>query len=239
MKNLTIYRHLAIVVIFTLSLLPVCSQERKVMNKPYIDQRQFHYGFLVGLHLQDLEFENNGYIDENGNQWFADVLDYDPGFSVGILGEFKLHKHFAFRVIPSMHFGNKTATFKNAKNGERQMQQIKSTYISVPLDIKFSAERFNNYRPYIMAGVSPALDLTVKKGKNLLLNKFDCFLEVGAGCDFYLPFFKFIPEVKFCYGLTNILNLKRTDLTDKAMQNFSKSVNNATSKMIVFTFYFE
>lgn len=45
-----------------------CAQPRKVMNRPYIDQRPFHYGFHAGLHVQDIEFENNGYIDANGNQ---------------------------------------------------------------------------------------------------------------------------------------------------------------------------
>ena len=62
----------------------VMAQPRKVMNRPYIDQRPFHYGFLAGLHAQDIEFTNNGYIDENGNQWFADVPNYDLGFTVGI-----------------------------------------------------------------------------------------------------------------------------------------------------------
>ena len=41
----------------------VMAQPRKVMNRPYIDQRPFHYGFLAGLHAQDIEFTNNGYID--------------------------------------------------------------------------------------------------------------------------------------------------------------------------------
>lgn len=65
----------------------VHAQQRKVMNRPYIDQRKFHYGFLAGLHLQDIELEQNGYTDGNGNQWWAETPNYEPGFSVGILGE--------------------------------------------------------------------------------------------------------------------------------------------------------
>ena len=169
-----------------------CAQPRKVMNRPYIDQRPFHYGFHAGLHVQDIEFENNGYIDANGNQWFADVPNYDPGFSVGILGELKLHNNIALRVIPSMHFGEKNTWFYNQTTGEHQIQNMKSTYISIPIDLKFTAERFNNYRPYVMCGVNPMYDLTVKKQRNLLLRPFDCFIEVGLGCDFYLPYFKCI-----------------------------------------------
>jgi len=213
------------------------------MNRPYIDSRPYHYGFLFGLNMMDLEFENNGYTDADGNQWFAEVPHYDPGFSVGILGELRLNKYLAGRLVPTMHFGTKTVMFRNFSTNpdvkHTDSQQIRTAYISFPVDLKFSAERFNNFRPYMMAGINPVLDLTVKKNKNLLLKKFDCFLEVGMGCDFYFPFFKFIPEIKFCYGLSNVINKNRSDLTDSSLGIFTQSVDAATSKMIVVSFYFE
>lgn len=215
------------------------AQTRKVMNRPYIDQRKIHYGFMAGFHMQDIEFQNNGFIDDNGNQWFTDIANYDPGFSVGILGELMINSHVALRAIPTMHFGTKNVTFRNQLDGEQRHQTMKSTYVSLPIDIKFAAERFNNYRPYIMCGVNPMLDLTIKKQKELLLKRFDCYLEVGLGCDFYLPFFKFIPEIKFCYGLMNIIEKDRSDLTDKTNIVFTNSVDSGRSKMIVVSFYFE
>ena len=241
MKAMRYYIVLYIVTLFSMfGYAPVVqAQTRKVMNRPYIDQRRFHYGFLAGVQLQDIELEQNGYMDENGNQWFAEVPNYEPGFSVGILGEFYLTKHLALRVIPSMHFGTKKVTFRNDLDGERQYQNIKSTYFSVPINVKFAAERFNNYRPYIVAGVDPMLDLTVKKQKQYLLKNTDCYLEVGMGCDFYLPFFKFIPEIKFLWGLSNVINKDRSDITDETQMIFTQSVNRAKSKMIVLTFYFE
>lgn len=215
------------------------AQKRKVMNRPYIDQRRFHYGFLAGFHLQDLELQQNGYRDEQGNQWFAETPNYEPGFSVGILGELYLTQHIALRAIPTMHFGTKNITFRNTLNGELDHQSIKSTYISIPVDVKFAAERFNNYRPYVMVGVNPMLDLTVKQQKQILLNRFDCYLEAGIGCDFYSKWFKFIPEVKFCYGLANIIRKDRSNLSDPSMQIFTEGIDKGRSKMIVFTFYFE
>lgn len=228
-----------LIVLLTMGLGTIQAQQRKVMNRPYIDQRRFHYGFLAGIHMQDLELKQNGYTDAAGNQWFTEVPNFEPGFSVGILGELFLTKHLALRLIPTMHFGTKNVTFRNAKNNERQYQSIKSTYISLPLDLKFSAERFNNYRPYAMIGVNPMVDLTVKKQKQLLLKRFDCYLEVGFGCDFYSPWFKFIPEVKFCYGLMNIIDKDRSDVTDNSQLIFTQSVDKGRSKMIVLTFYFE
>ncbi|MBQ7157403.1 MAG: PorT family protein [Bacteroidaceae bacterium] len=215
------------------------AQTRKVMNRPYIDQRRFHYGFLIGVHMQDVEFEHNGFTDENGNQWFVDVPNYEPGFSVGILGEMYLTRHLALRLIPTMHFGTKNMTFRNNGKADRGYMNAKSTYISLPLDLKFSAERFNNYRPYLMAGINPAFDLTVKRQREILFKSFDCFIEAGIGCDFYAPWFKCIPEIKFCYGLRNVVNKNRSDLTDQNMLIYTNSVNGGHSKMIVLTLYFE
>lgn len=83
------------------------AQKRKVMNRPYVDQRKFHYGFLAGMHLQDIELEQNGFVNEVGDQWFAETPNYEPGFSVGILGEFYLTKHLGLRIIPTMHLHQK------------------------------------------------------------------------------------------------------------------------------------
>jgi hypothetical protein len=64
-------------------------------------------------------------------------------------------------------------------------------------------------------------------------------VELGIGCDFYMPFFKFIPELKFCFSLIDILDKNRDDLLDKNMLKFTESVDKAVAKMIVLSFYFE
>ena len=227
------------------ALMPQCafSQERKVQNRPYIDMRRWHYGFLFGLHVQDLEFVNNGYIHAPEGaaeeRWYADVAAYTPGFSVGVLGELRLTEQLALRVVPTMHFGDKMVYFREQQSGVVEKQNIKSTYLSVPVDVKYAAQRFNNYRPYVMAGVAPMLDLTVKKQKALLTRRFDLAFEVGFGCDFYLPFFKLIPELKFCFGLTDLLVKDRSDLIDKNLLKYTQSLDGAASRMVVLTLYFE
>ena len=215
------------------------AQERKVQNKPYIDYRRLHYGFFAGVHVQDMEFVNNGFVTENGESWCADIAQYNPGFSVGVLADLRLGNHFSLRALPTMHFGQNNIVFREQNSGEVSRQQGKTTYIALPLHLKFSAERFNNYRPYITAGVSPMLNLTVKKQKQLLLKKFDFMVEFGMGCDYYLPFFKLIPEVKFAFSLLDVLEKERKDLLDANYMKFTQSVDKVVSKMIVVSFYFE
>ena len=71
------------------------------------------------------------------------------------------------------------------------------------------------------------------------MKKFDCYIEVGMGCDFYLPFFKLIPELKFSFGLLDVLDKNRNQLTDKSKLIFTESVDRASSRMVTLSFYFE
>lgn len=219
------------------------AQERKIQNRPFLDDRVWHYGFLVGFNFQDLRLANNGtaYINQNGGveYWYADVSEYIPGFSVGVLGEVKANDWLSLRIIPTMHFGDKKVTFKEQRSGQIVEQYVKSTYLSVPIDFKVSAARFNNYRPYVVTGLAPTVDLTVKKGKELLVKRTDMLFEVGMGLDLYYPFFKMIPELKFCFGLNNILDNNRTDLNDASLLKYSDAIDKAQNGMIVLTLYFE
>ena len=91
-----------------------------------------------------------------------------------------------------------------------------------------------------MAGISPMLNLSSKDQDYTHLKRFDAMLEVGLGCDYYLPFFKLIPELKFCFSPFDSFDKKHVDeLTDGNKQAFARSIDRAASKMIVLTLYFE
>ena len=243
------YTFRAVIMLALLLLAPLSgagllhAQERKIQNRPFLDDRVWHYGFLVGFNIQDLRLANNGtaYVnqDHNVEYWYADVPEYTPGFSVGVLGELKANDWLSVRIIPTMHFGDKKVTFKEQRSGKIVEQYVKSTYLSVPLDLKISAARFNNYRPYVVTGLAPTVDLTVKKGKELLVKKTDVMFEIGMGLDLYYPFFKMIPELKFCFGLNNIIDNNRTDLKDASLLKYSDALDKAQNSMIVLTLYFE
>jgi len=248
MKRLT-----TLIIIVCCGMSTLAQTDRHVQHKPYIDLRPMHFGILVGMHMQDIEFTNVGphqMADEDGNmqeqEIYCDADRWSPGFSVGVLGELRLHENFTFRITPTMHFGAKHLTFINRKLPDEkglpttQTQDLKNTYVSIPLDIKFAAPRWNNHRPYIMAGVNPTINLTGGSQDIVCLKRVNTMLEVGMGCDFYLPFFKLIPELKFCFGIGNVLDKSHIDeLRDNSLKAYASSVSSAKSKMIVLTFYFE
>lgn len=219
-----------------------CGQDNdKILNRPYADMKRLHYGFSVGFHNQNLWLTHNGAVTENGEAWFSDVSDIAPGFCVNILGDLRLAEHFNLRVSPGMYFGSKTVTFKEHGSGDIERQTLKNSSVVVPVDLKMSASRYHNLRPYVTAGVMASFDVSKRKdGELLQLSNSDFFLTVGFGLDVYVPFFKFIPEVKFCFGLRNLLQKDRPDLAeDPEKLKFTQSLDKVTSNMVVFTFYFE
>ena len=117
---------------------------------------------------------------------------------------------------------------------------MKSAYISSAVDLIFAAPRFNNHRPYLMAGLNPMINLSGKSSDILKLKRYDMYAEIGVGCDFYLPFFKLRPELKFMYGISNALDKNHAkELRDKNMLKYTNSVKEAHTKMIALCFYFE
>ncbi|MDE6377171.1 MAG: PorT family protein [Duncaniella sp.] len=212
----------------------------RVLNRPYADMRRWHLGFSVGVHTQDISFTHNGLVTETGEEWYMEQPSFSPGFCVNGLVDLRLSSMFNLRFTPGMYFGNRDITMRDYTTGAEMKQNLKATYIVTPLDIKFSGLRYRQSRPYLTAGVMPAFNLTGSKGDWLRTKPTDMYLTCGFGCDFYLPYFKLIPEVKFCFGLSDVLDHERRDLEDEpGKMTITRSLKKAVSRMVVFTFYFE
>lgn len=212
----------------------------KVLNRPYADNRVWHLGFSVGMHFQDISFTGNGFVTDDGENWYIEQPAFQPGFCVNGLIDLRLNNYFNVRINPGLYFGNRDIKMLDQTYGHTERESLKSAFIVLPVDVKFSSVRYRNSRPYVSAGVMPAIDVAKKRADIIRLKNFDTYLTVGIGCDFYLPYFKLIPELKFCFGLSDVLQRDRPDLTDDPDKlKFTQSVKKAVSKMIVLTFYFE
>lgn len=228
-------------IIAALCIATSCVAQRRyvIQHKPYIDLRPMHFGIAVGMNLQDIEFETEAPIVCDADRW-------NTGFSVGVLADMRLSNTLNLRIVPTMHFGAKHLTLHKLDetdtygNPRTETQDLKNTYLSVPIDLKFSAQRWNNIRPYMLAGVNGMVNLTNKSQEIVQLQRTDLMLEVGLGCDLYLPFFKLAPELKFCYGLGNRIDKSHVaDIKDDYKKTYANSIKSGHTKMIVLTFYFE
>lgn len=210
-----------------------------LQNRPYADLKLLHFGFSVGVNVQDLEFTHNGFVGPRGETWGVEVPSFSPGISANVLADLRLHPHFNLRVSPGMFFGSKEVVMLSSQ-GEKLRQDIKSAYVVVPFDLKMSGERIGNTRPFAVTGVMATFDVGKKRSELLQFNTSDLYYTVGFGCDFYHPFFKFVPEIKFCFGLTDILRHERPDLKDNPdMMKITQSLGRVQSNMVLINFYFE
>lgn len=239
--------------ILLLVALSATAQRNVVQNRPYTDLRRLHFGVFFGTHLQDIELQNVGpqLITNDDGSTVEQVITcdqdrWDLGFNVGVLAELRLNSNLALRFAPGLYFGTRRLTFHNLTESQAdgspvtERQTMKSVYLSAATNLIFAAKRLNNTRPYVMAGLNPMLNMSGKDSDILRLKRGDVYLEAGLGCDFYLPMFKFRPELKFCYGLINTLDADHPSrLKDKNLLPYAQSVGKAHTKMIVLTLYFE
>lgn len=150
-----------------------------------------------------------------------------------------LNPYFNLRFTPTINFGDKKFVFKEQESGDEFRTSVRSSYLTFPLSVKYSAMRLNNFRPYLVGGIYTAFDLGRKRGNPMLLKGTDFGLEFGLGCNLYLPFFRLCPELKFSFGLLDLLEKDRSDLQGQETIKYSDALSKATSRMVTLTFNFE
>lgn len=228
---------LSIILVWQSGLL---NAQNKVQYLQYEDLRPYHFGFLIGLHAQDLIFHHSGTPDANGNRWYASIPSYTPGFSVGVIGDLRLADFISLRLTPTIHFGSKEVSLKSDAAGSTiEKASIRSNYIMIPFSIRYRGARSNNYRPYIMSGFSAGIDMGRDNREPLLLKPVNLYWEIGTGCDFYLPYFRLVPELKFCLGLGDVFLHNRSDQDGEAFSKYTNSFDKVTSRLLVFSLQFE
>lgn len=217
----------------------VHAQYRKPINQPFADQKMYHLGFSLGINGQDMILSHTGFLGENGEAWYAEIPSYSVGFSVGIIGDRYLNQYMNLRLAPSLHLGERRFVFKEQTSGEEYETSLRASYLTIPLHLKFSVPRIKNYRPYILAGAYTAIDIGTKKDDALYFKRMDYGLEFGLGCNFYFPLFKLCPELRFSFGLVDLVDKNREGIDDKNLMKYTQAISSGRSRMISLIFNFE
>ncbi|PLX08032.1 MAG: hypothetical protein C0598_12685 [Marinilabiliales bacterium] len=256
MKKSLVYR--VLILSFTILIgFSAYSQKRKVLNLPSYDQAPYHFGFILAANnmlftIKPVDnLQNIKWSGEQSPDIFADSLyvynvtsEGTPGFSIGILGNLRISKHFDLRFVPTLSFGERLINYGilSYKDGESTyievQKSITSTLVEFPLFIKYRSNRLNNFAAYVTGGAKYTLDLASQKKAEKNLNdvsvkiqKHDVLAEIGVGVDFYTNFFKFGTEIRMGYGLFNLIKKEGNLYTD--------SIDHLNSKIFLLSFTFE
>ena len=183
--------------------------KKRVINNENFDKPQLSWGYFLGMNNYDYNFD-----------YISDTYDIQTeksfGFNVGLIGNFRISDYFDIRFEPGLVMSNRNLVFNPAQFGETEFNQnqhlreIKSTYIHFPLLLKISSKRVNNFKPYVLAGVSTALNLSSKENNvddnslgQFRTKKNVFFYELGFGIDLYLEWFKFSPSIRGVFALSD------------------------------------
>lgn len=231
---------LTILSLFCLLAGTTLAQKQKIKNLPYYDQRLLHWGFSLGIDMPEITFTHTG--SEAGQGWWATCTQVNPSFIVGLMGDLAITEHLNLRVTPLLNFQERPTTFgRTLTDGSREevVQRLKTTYLELPVSLKISTRRINNYRPYLVAGAQVDIDMAHEKETPIVFGRMDLGLHIGMGCDFYLPFFKFAPELRFHMGLLDMIDHKREGLQDQTMMPFTEAIHSARNTGMSLIFWFE
>ncbi len=176
-----------------------------IINLENWDKQRVHWGYYLGMSYYDFKFE----YEEPGK----DILvDNGIGFNVGLIGNLRLTEHFDLRFEPGLTFNQRDLTFPGFTDEVDALREVKSTYLHFPLLVKFSALRTGNIRPFLIGGISTALNLSSNvnnkqdNSNNVFrMAKWTNFYEVGIGIDLYLEYFKFTPSLRGVFSFNDEL----------------------------------
>ncbi|MGM0650211.1 MAG: porin family protein [Bacteroidota bacterium] len=214
------------------------AQRRVPHNLPKLDNQPAHFGYSLGLNIMDFTLKPSAEFFTFDTVYAVENRPY-VGFNINMIANLRLMKYLDLRFNPGLNFGQRDLEYKLLENGvfSKHVMRIESTFLDFPFLLKYKAERYNNFRPFLVGGASVRYDLAAQKKidpddrPKIKLNPMDTYYEIGMGVDFFLEYFMFAVEVKGSFGMFNAVRYDNTEYT-----NYFEKLN---SKMLIISFHFE
>ena len=182
------------------------AQRERVDNLPTFDEKKLRYGFYLGVNQNDFKLNLKNSSIPNANI----TVEPTAGFNVGLIADVRLHKNLNLRLEPGLVSNSKNIYFNHLATKQDSVREIGSTYLHVPLLLKFSTDRYKNIRPYILGGVSYDYNFSSNEANQddnsagqFRMKTHNFMYEVGLGVDIYLYFFKFSPSIRGVFAINN------------------------------------
>ncbi len=190
--------------------------KEKILNdgnsgKGTLDNNLLSWGYFFGFNSYDFNF------DYKQNKKDIQVKK-GTGFNVGLIGNLRINKFADLRLEPGLYIVTRNILYDESYFDGLEFtdsdltREVKSTYIHIPLLLKLSTKRLNNFKPFIVVGLSTALNLSSNE-KNpddnssgtFRIKSNMVFYELGFGVDFYLYWFKFTPSIRGVFAINDEL----------------------------------
>ena len=179
--------------------------ENPVLNIANYDDFFLNWGYFLGFNQCDFKFEYKRDINEI-------YVNKTLGFNVGLIAEIRINKFLDLRFEPGLYYNARMLEFLVFTNKNDALRKVKSTYINFPILLKVSTKRIGNFKPFLVGGVSTAINLGSNEN-NIADNSAGVFrmkksifnYELGFGIDFYTEYFKFSPSIRGIFTISDEL----------------------------------
>jgi hypothetical protein len=205
-------KKLSLLILLVSISISASAQRQKLIAQSQYDYKKFHFGMAL-----DFGYYNLVNVYSENFLTHPDILaietDSDLGLGVSfILPDLRINNRLNFRHLLTVKTiqRNIKYTFNPDYDGPSEVtKNVESWFVESAFHLKYRADRINNSRIFVFFGPSLGIDMASEKDvvdENIFkLNKTNLAFEIGAGCDFYFEFFKFAPQIKYAYGVTNLI----------------------------------
>jgi len=209
------------------------AQLRQAVNQEDHDDKRVRFGINVGVNRSHFAFTHHPSFMQQAPLDSITVIESvnSTGVNLAWLVNIRLNQHFDIRTYPvNLTFTDRNflynLTYPDKPAGEDYItsKKIQSISLSLPVQLKFSSDRINNFKVFMVGGGKIEYDLASNAGAKkaedqIKLKKFDYAVEVGLGFHFYFDMFVLTPELKMGWGLGNLhsrdSNLKYSSTIDE------------------------
>lgn len=175
-------------------------------------QKPYYFGLTLGYNNSSFQILHSQEFIRNDSFAVADARP-GPGFNVSIVTNLKIGEYFDFRFLPGFSFSERSISFTKANNGQSESRRtIESVFVQAPFQLRYKSAPYRDKRIFVIGGIKYTYDVASNarvrrdQAANLIkISPHDYSVEVGAGVQFFFPFFIFSPEIKFSQGIGNIL----------------------------------
>lgn len=208
-------------------------------NYNFLDFQQKPYYFGITLAYNSSNFRVQPSKNFIGNDSIRVVESVTgPGFNLGIVSNLKMGDYFDLRFLPTLSFSERRINYSSTIDNKLPFsRRIESVFIEMPFQVRYKSDPFNDIRLFVLAGVKYSFDVasesrTRQSTELVKVSPTDFAFELGAGAQFFFPYFIFSPELKFSHGLGNVL------IFDQSLEE-ATVIEKILSRTFTLSFHFE
>ena len=228
------WKKISIAFVLLISACVANAQTKGTFNYLDFAAKPYYFGITLAYNTSSFQpYQSSQFFTSDSIRGVESLAG--QGFNLGIVTNLKIGQNFDFRFLPTLSFADRTLQYTTSNSLVNK--RIEAVFFEMPFHARYKSEPYEDLRVFVIGGVKYSFDVASKsrtrQDDNLVkITPTDFAVELGAGVQFFFPYFIFSPEIKFSQGISNGLIYNR-DL------EFSSVLDKVLSRTFTISFHFE